>query len=111
MAPDRNTDPTRVTNQPAVQRPRSGVWLVASGALGLIAIVLFAFSLTIVAAWAWIGIAVQAAIFVAMLATALTGRRRAASKGYTFAVLLCVQAAVALLVMVIILIAAWVPAA
>ncbi len=110
MARDRDADPTRVTNQDAVRRPNNKVWILASGLLALVAIVLFAFSLTIVAAWAWIGIAFQAAIFVAILANGLTGRR-GSYQGYIFAVLLCVQAAVALLVIVIIAIAAWAPVA
>lgn len=107
MARDRN-DPTRVTNQDAVQRPNPKVWMIASGLLALVAIVLFSFSLTIVAAVAWIGIAVQVAIFVAILANGLTGRR-GSYQGYIFAVLFCVQAAVALLVVIVIAIAAWAP--
>lgn len=108
MARDR-TDPTRVTNQDAVQRPNPKVWMIASGLLAVVAIVVFSFSLTIVAAFAWIGIAVQVAIFVAVLANGLTGRR-GSYQGYIFAVLLCVQAAVALIVIIIIAIAAWSPA-
>jgi len=109
MTGPRNVDPTRVTNQHAVQNPNRKVWLLASGFLALVAVVLFAFSIPIVAAWAWIGIAVQVAIFAAVLVNAFTGRR-GPSQGYLFAVLLCVQAVVALVVMVIIAIAAWMPA-
>ncbi|KTS13555.1 hypothetical protein NS206_16085 [Microbacterium testaceum] len=103
-------DPNRVLNQKAVQNPNRRVWLVASGLLALIAIVLFAFSVPIVAAWAWIGIAFQVAIFAALLVNGFTGRK-GSYQGYLFAVLLCVQAAVALLVIVVIAIAAWMPAA
>lgn len=104
------SDPTRVTAQKAVREPNARAWLLASGLLALIAIVLFAFSVPIVAAWAWIGIAFQVAIFVALLANALGGRRTP-SQGYIFAVLMCVQAAVALLVIIVIAIAAWMPPA
>ncbi|MDQ1084814.1 MULTISPECIES: hypothetical protein [Microbacterium] len=109
MTGPRRTDPTRVRNQNAVQSPDRRVWLLASGLLALIAIVLFAFSIPIVAAWAWIGIAFQVAIFAALLVNGLGGRR-SAYQGYIFAVLFCVQAAVALLVIVVIAIAAWRPA-
>lgn len=108
MSHDRSADPTRVRNQDAVQRPDRRVWIAVSGLLALIAIVLFAFSIPIVAAWAWIGIAVQAAIFLAVLVNGLTGRRTAA-QGSLFAILVIVQAVVALLVTVIIAIAAWAP--
>lgn len=108
-ADDRRNDPNRVMNQKAVQNPNRKAWLLASGLLAAICIVLFAFSIPIVAAWAWIGIAFQIAIFAALLVNGLTGRR-SASQGYVFAVLLCVQAAVALLVIVIIAVAAWMPA-
>lgn len=108
MPGDSHTDPTRVTNQSAVQNPNRKVWLLASGFLTLISIVLFAFSIPIVAAWAWIGIAFQVAIFAALLANGFTGRR-SSYQGYIFAVLMCVQAAVALLVIVVIAIAAWLP--
>lgn len=103
-------DPTRVRNQKAVQHPNRNVWMLASGLLALVAIVLFAFSIPIVAAWAWIGIAFQTAIFAAVVVNAFTGRR-GSYQGYLFAVLLCVQAAVALLVIVVIAIAAWAPVA
>lgn len=108
MTGPRHDDPTRVTNQTAVQSPNRKAWLLASGFLALIAIVLFAFSIPIVAAWAWIGIAFQVAIFAALLVNGLTGRRTS-YQGYIFAVLMCVQAAVALLVIVIIAVAAWLP--
>lgn len=108
MSNDRAADPTRVRNQDAVQRPDRRVWIAVSGFLALIAIVLFAFSIPIVAAWAWIGIAVQAAIFLAVLVSGFTGRRTAA-QGSLFAMLVIVQAVVALLVTVIIAIAAWAP--
>ncbi|MEV7757635.1 hypothetical protein AB0O16_08605 [Microbacterium sp. NPDC089180] len=108
MTGPRPLDPTRVTAQKAVREPNVRVWLVASGVLAVIAIVLFAFSIPIVAAWAWIGIAFQVAIFAALLANGLGGRRTA-YQGYIFAVLMCVQAAVALLVIVIVAIAAWMP--
>lgn len=101
-------DPTRVTNQDAVRRPKPRVWMVASGLLALVAIALFAFSIPIVAAWAWIGIAFQVAIFAAIAVNGLTGRR-GSYQGYIFAVLMCVQAAVALLVTIVIAIAAWAP--
>lgn len=110
MTGPRNDDPTRVTSQSAVQNPNRKVWLLASGLLALVAIVLFAFSIPIVAAWAWIGIAFQVAIFAALLVNGLTGRK-GSSQGYLFAVLFCVQAAVALLVIVVIAIAAWMPPA
>ncbi|WP_150958501.1 hypothetical protein [Microbacterium testaceum] len=106
---DRKTDPNRVMNQRAVQNPNRKAWLLASGLLAVISIVLFAFSIPIVAAWAWIGIAFQVAIFAALLVNGLTGRR-SAYQGYVFAVLLRVQAAVALLVIIVIAIAAWMPA-
>lgn len=109
MTGPRHADPTRVTNQKAVQNPNRKLWLVASGLLALISIVLFAFSIPIVAAWAWIGIAFQVAIFAALLVNAFTGRR-GSYQGYIFAVLMCVQAAVAVLVMVIVAVAAWTPA-
>jgi hypothetical protein len=106
MTGPRNDDPTRVTNQSAVQNPNRRVWLLTSGLLALIAIVLFGFSIPILAAWAWIGIAFQVAIFAALLVNGFTGRR-GPYQGHLFAVLLCVQAAVALLVIVVIAIAAW----
>ncbi|MFG6279278.1 hypothetical protein [Microbacterium sp. 5K110] len=108
MTPDRHVDPTKVTNQDAVRRPKPLVWIAASGVLALIAVVLFALSVPIVAAWAWIGIAVQVGIFAAIAVNGLTGRRGPA-QGYVFAVLMCVQAAVALLVIVVIAVAAWAP--
>ncbi|MFN3949429.1 hypothetical protein [Microbacterium sp.] len=108
MTGHRPLDPTRVTDQKAVREPNARVWILASGILAAIAIVLFAFSVPIVAAWAWIGIAFQVAIFAALLANGLTGRR-SSYQGYLFAVLMCVQAAVALIVIVIIAIAAWMP--
>ncbi len=49
MTGPRNDDPTRVTSQSAVQNPNRKVWLLASGLLALVAIVLFAFSIPIVA--------------------------------------------------------------
>lgn len=103
-----DVDPTRVTNQDAVRRPKPRVWIVASGLLALIAVVLFAFSIPIVAAWAWIGIAFQVAVFAAIAVNGATGRR-GAYQGYIFAVLLCVQAAVALAVTLVIALAAWAP--
>ncbi|MDT0117438.1 hypothetical protein Q9R20_10590 [Microbacterium sp. PRF11] len=108
MTGPRHTDPTRVTEQKAIREPNAKAWLLASGLLAVIAIVLFAFSIPIVAAWAWIGIAFQVAMFAALLVNGLGGRRTS-YQGYIFAVLLCVQAAVALLVIVIIAIAAWAP--
>ncbi|MCG7418012.1 hypothetical protein MHY30_10910 [Microbacterium sp. ACRRU] len=103
-----DVDPARVTHQDAVRRPTPRVWIVASGLLALVAVVLFAFSIPVVAAWAWIGIAFQVAIFAAIAVNGLTGRR-GSYQGYIFAVLMCVQAAVALLVMVVIAVAAWAP--
>ena len=101
-----DVDPTRVTHQDAERRPTPRVWVVASGLLALVAVVLFAFSIPGVAAWAWIGIAFQVAIFAAIAVNGLTGRR-GSYQGYIFAVLLCVQAAVALAVTLVIAAAAW----
>ena len=86
-----DVDPTRVTNQDAVRRPKPRVWIVASGLLALVAVVLFAFPV---------------AIFAAIAVNGCTGRR-GAYQGYIFAVLLCVQAAVALAVTLVIAAAAW----
>ena len=101
-----DVEPTRVTNQDAVRRPKPRVWILASGLLALVAVVLFAFSIPIVAGWAWIGIAFQVAIFAAIAVNGFTGRR-GAYQGYIFAVLLCVQAVVALAVTLVIAVAAW----
>lgn len=103
-----DVDPTRVTNQDAIRRPKPRVWMLASGLLALVAVVLFAFSIPIVAAWAWIGIAVQVAVFAAIAVNGFTGRR-GSYQGYIFAVMFCVQAAVALIVMIVIAVAAWAP--
>jgi hypothetical protein len=103
-----DVDPTRVTNQDAVRRPKPRVWIVASALLALVAVVVFAFSIPIVAAWAWIGIAFQVGIFAAIAVNGLASRR-GSPQGYIFAVLMCVQAAVALLVIIVIAVAAWAP--
>lgn len=99
-------DPTLVRNQAALGASGATRWLVPAGILGAIAIVLFAFSIPIVPALAWIGIALQIALFASMCAAAAlaaAGRYRS----FLFAWLMLGMAVSALVLLLTILGIAW----
>ncbi len=104
---EKKQDPTRVRNQPALG-PNAGAarWLIPSGIMGVVAVVLFALAIPIAPAVAWIGIALQVGLFVAMCVTAgVVGPGR--YRSFTFAWLTIAMAASALVLLIVILVIAW----
>lgn len=100
-------DPTRVRNQPALgENAGAARWLIPSGILGVVAVVLFALAIPIAPAVAWIGIALQVGLYVAMCVTAgVVGPGR--YRSFTFAWLTIAMAASALVLLIVILVIAW----
>ncbi|ANG84868.1 hypothetical protein [Microbacterium aurantiacum] len=95
-------DPTRVRNQKAIQSGPRWTWLIAGALLAIIAIVTFAFLVPIAPAPAWIGIALQGALLVALVVTSVVlpaGRAR----GVNSAVIMGGMAVSALVLLLIIL--------
>lgn len=104
---DPNQDPTRVRNQPALGANAGAArWLIPAGIMGAVAVVLFALAIPIAPAVAWVGVALQVGLYVAMCVTAgVVGPGR--YRSFTFAWLTIAMAASALVLLIVILVIAW----